>query len=501
MAKKIVIIGGGISGLAAGCYARMNGYEAEIHEAQAQPGGLCTAWQRGGYLFDGCIHWLVGSSPASEWYGIWEELGVIQGRPIFDHEVFSSVVDRNGRTLHFYTNADRFEAHLKELAPADAEASERLCRLIRKFSSFDMPVSKPAELMNFFDGLGMMARLGRFLKDLGTIGKLTLAGLGGWFTDPFLRRAIACSLFDETLPAAALVFTLAQMHKKIAGFPLGGSLEFAQAMARRFTGLGGKIHYRSRVEKLLERDGRAVGVRLAGGEEAAADYVVCAADLRWALYSLLDGRRIDPVHRELFDAGKLFPPLVLVSFGVNMDFSSDISCLGAAYELEKPVSVAGRPLDYFGIKNFCYDPSLAPAGKSVVGTIIPADWAYWEKLSADRAAYEAEKEKIRRFCEEEIEKRHPGFRSKIEAADVATPLTFERWTGDWKGTYMTWMLAPEYQRQHPFIPKTVPGLENFYLASMWTNPPGGIPGGAGVGRGVVQIICRKDRKRFRTAKA
>ena len=40
--RSIIIIGAGIAGLAAGCYAQMNGYSSEIHEAHDKPGGLCT---------------------------------------------------------------------------------------------------------------------------------------------------------------------------------------------------------------------------------------------------------------------------------------------------------------------------------------------------------------------------------------------------------------------------------------------------------------------------
>lgn len=65
MPKKIIIIGAGIAGLSAGCYARMNGYEAEIYEMHDKPGGLCTSWKREGYTIDGCIHWLIGSNPNS----------------------------------------------------------------------------------------------------------------------------------------------------------------------------------------------------------------------------------------------------------------------------------------------------------------------------------------------------------------------------------------------------------------------------------------------------
>jgi len=60
MAKRIVIVGGGVAGLSTCCYARMNGYEAEIHESHTIPGGLCTTWKRGCYQFDGSLEWLVG---------------------------------------------------------------------------------------------------------------------------------------------------------------------------------------------------------------------------------------------------------------------------------------------------------------------------------------------------------------------------------------------------------------------------------------------------------
>ncbi|MBL0079267.1 MAG: NAD(P)/FAD-dependent oxidoreductase [Bacteroidetes bacterium] len=50
---KINIIGAGISGLSAGCYLQMNGFETEIFEKHTIPGGLCTSWNKK-FLVDGC---------------------------------------------------------------------------------------------------------------------------------------------------------------------------------------------------------------------------------------------------------------------------------------------------------------------------------------------------------------------------------------------------------------------------------------------------------------
>jgi phytoene dehydrogenase-like protein len=65
MPKTIAIIGAGIAGLAAGCYAQMNGYDSEIYEMHTLPGGLCTAWERKEYVLDGCIHYLFGTGPGT----------------------------------------------------------------------------------------------------------------------------------------------------------------------------------------------------------------------------------------------------------------------------------------------------------------------------------------------------------------------------------------------------------------------------------------------------
>jgi phytoene dehydrogenase-like protein len=56
MEKSIIIIGAGIAGLSAGCYGQMNGYKTQIFEIHDKPGGVCTAWERKGYTFDGCLH-------------------------------------------------------------------------------------------------------------------------------------------------------------------------------------------------------------------------------------------------------------------------------------------------------------------------------------------------------------------------------------------------------------------------------------------------------------
>jgi phytoene dehydrogenase-like protein len=61
MPKRVIVIGGGIAGLSAGCYSAMNDFDVRIFEMHGIPGGLCTAWKKKEYTFDLCVHWLVGA--------------------------------------------------------------------------------------------------------------------------------------------------------------------------------------------------------------------------------------------------------------------------------------------------------------------------------------------------------------------------------------------------------------------------------------------------------
>jgi phytoene dehydrogenase-like protein len=168
--------------------------------------------------------------------------------------------------------------------------------------------------------------------------------------------------------------------------------------------------------------------------------------------------------------------------------------------LNTPLKVGNEAVDWLTVKNYCYDPTLAPKGKSVVESMMTIkDFEHWEKLYSNKDAYNAEKTRIAKEVAALLEQKYPGFQSSIEVTDVVTPMTYVRYTGNWKGTYMTWIIPPDKTNKFRLVKKTVPGLENFWLSGMWVQPPGGVPTGAMSSRAIIQIICRKDKKRFQTS--
>ncbi|MEI7727727.1 MAG: NAD(P)/FAD-dependent oxidoreductase [Bacteroidota bacterium] len=500
MEKKIVVIGAGIAGLSAGCYARMNGYEAEIYEAHNIPGGLCTSWKRGEYTIDGCLQWLTGSAPGNSFYRIWKELGAIQGRKMYDREEFCRFTGTDGRTFIAYCNVDRLEKHMKDLSPDDAETTELFCRLVRKFTTFEAPLGKAFELYSFTDYARMMWKMLPYMKDLGFCTRLTIGDFAGRFKDPFLREVFPMIIDSADMSLFVLVTTMALLHIKAGGFPEGGSLAFARSIEQRFISLGGKVFYDKSVEKILVKDGSACGIQLQNGEQISAGYVISCADLRTTVYKMLNGKYIEPQHEVLFRTAKIYHSSVQVSFGMNMDLTQEPGCVADITKLEMPMLIGDEKMEWLRVYNYSFDETLAPKGKTVVLCLFPVEnFDYWEKLYADKAVYKAEKERIASVVAEELERKYPGFKSCIEITDVLSPGTYVRYTGNYHGTYMTWVMTPNLMKRYRLVKKTLPGLKNFWLSGMWVQPPGGVPSGAKSSRDILQLICRQDNKKFRTS--
>ena len=120
-ARKVVIIGGGVAGLCAAVYARKCGYEVDLLEQHESPGGLATRWRRGDYVFETCLHWLLGSNPDGALHEEWREVCDVDSLTFLQHEEFIRVESEDGKALHVFTDIDWLEAELLTIAPEDAE--------------------------------------------------------------------------------------------------------------------------------------------------------------------------------------------------------------------------------------------------------------------------------------------------------------------------------------------------------------------------------------------
>jgi phytoene dehydrogenase-like protein len=494
--KSIIVIGGGIAGLSAGVYGQMNGFRTRIFEMhKKKPGGLCTAWKRQGYTVDGCIHWLVGSGERSAFNRIWKDLGALDQKTIVDFDEYGRFEAVDGTTFIVHTNLNRLERHMKELSPEDAPVIDEFISAIRQCTRFEPPMNKAPELMSLGDVLWLFVTQFGFLRLLWKWNKVSLTDFGNRFRNKLIRESFP-QLFMPDFPMTFMLMTFAWMHNRAAGYPIGGSLPFAQAIEKRYRSLGGEIAYKSKVAKIMTENGQAVGVRLEDGTEHRADYVISAADGHATIFDMLDGRYVDDTIRGYYEKLVPFPPLLYIALGVNRTFPEIAPSAGTVIELKDPITIAGKEHRHLGVHVYNFDPTMAPEGKTVLIVMIATDYEYWRKLREDDAAYKAEKEAVADAVVSVLDKRFPGLTGQVEMRDIASPTTFVRYTGNWKGSFEGWQVTPKTWLFGQVMKKSLPGLDHFYMAGQWVEPGGGLPAVAMSGRNVIQIICKREKMKF-----
>jgi phytoene dehydrogenase-like protein len=468
----------------------MNGYRVRMLEMHTSPGGVCTSWTIGGYTFDGCIHNLAGTSADSAFHPMWQELGVLPARPLYVYPELVSVERPDGAPFTVCADLDRLEEHMKALFPADARHIDELIGAARRFIDFDMLGLAAAGTAARIRALTALPRLVKW-------GGLTLEQYAHRFDDPFLRKAFATLLYDWPGQSMLMLLTfLGRMHRGDFGWPRGGSLAFARAIEDRFRSLGGEIRYGARVESVLVESDRAVGVRLAGGETLRADRVVSNAYGPATIFDMLGGRYTTRAVRNYYaHPVDRIEMGVHVALGVARDLSAEPHAI--VLPLAEPVTIAGERRERLYVEPFGFDSTLAPPGKSPLKVVFATSYRYWQELSRDAARYRAEKERIAATVIRLLETRFPGLSSQVEVADVATPLTTERFTGNGRGFEVSvgrMALALLAGRR---LSQTLPGLDRFHMVGQWAGVPG-VPVVAAMGRDVARDICRRDRRPFRT---
>lgn len=490
--KKIIIIGSGISGLSAGCYSQMNNYNTNIFEMHNIPGGLCTTWERKGYKIDGCIHWLAGSGPKNNFNNIWHELGILKELEFVNQDEFIRIKDNGNEELIIYTDVDKLETHLLESAPEDKERIKEFTNAIRIFSGFNLPIDKAPELFNLFDKVKIFGKILPFIKILGKYKKKTLNDFASEFKNPSLRNKFHLIFDISEFPLLATIMTLSYLNNKSAGFPIGGSLNFSRTIEKRYLDLGGKICYHSKVNEILTKNNHAYGIKLEDGAEHYADTIISASDGYNTIFNLLNGKYIDSKIISYYEKLPIFPPLIQISLGVNRNFKDEPHSI--IFSLDKPIDIAGTIRNQIALRHYCFDPTLCPENKSVLTITFQTNFKFWKNMYSNEEFYKKEKDKIAFTVIDKLENHYKGIKEKIEVVDVSTPMTYERYTGNWQGTYEGWLLTNNTMNLK--MKKTLPGLKNFYMIGQWVEPGGGIPPAALSGRNVIQIICRNDSKKF-----
>jgi phytoene dehydrogenase-like protein len=425
MSKKVIIVGGGIAGLSAGVYARKCGFDVTILESHSIAGGICTSWKRKGYLIEGGMHWLAGSSQAQPMNKMWRHIGALDDSvAIISSEPF--IEYRHKETpIRIYRDVDATERHLLELSPADTKEIKNFCKNIRKLKKLIEPITDIKGVKVTKKNRMTLSALLSFLPVISVMSKYSKVSVAQYatrFKHEGIREMFSAMPGNEQ-GIAMLIMTLGALARGGVGFPEGGSLPFAGRIVNTFTSLGGEILYNTPAEKVIVENNRVVGV-MAGGKRMSADAVIITSDTM-AIDHFFD---TPPKAAWLDEMRKVTEPTsaVFVSLGINADLRHYPS--GLLFKFKNPIKISNVTIESLLISNYASDPYYSPEGKTIMTMQLPGDtYDYWKKLKEEGdEKYTEEKKRISNEIIAEISAFMPETDGKVEVCDVATPLTYER---------------------------------------------------------------------------
>ncbi|HLO36366.1 MAG TPA: NAD(P)/FAD-dependent oxidoreductase [Candidatus Deferrimicrobium sp.] len=418
-------------------------------------------------------------------------------------------VNDHGRTIR----------ELRRWSASDAEAYEEYGQLMVEMARFIKPILgiTPPDLTSL-DPRPLLP-LGGLLRSFQQLPErqqavfvqlMTMSAadfLDQWFeTDPLKATMSASGIIGTYLgvrsPGTAYVLLHHYMGEidgafRAWGIPKGGTGGISNAIGNAARALGAEIRMEAPVERILVRDGRAVGVALAdSGEEIRADVVLSSVDARRTFLGMLepgtlDGEFEEEIRRFKFrgSSGKVnmavdrlpeFPSLPGVGEHLRgaISFSPSVDEMEQAYDDAKYGRFSRKPYIDMIIPTLV-DPTMAPPGKHVVSCFV--QYAPYH-LSPELGTWDDQREAFGDAVVDRISEFSPGFRDSILFRNVQTPLDIERTTGLTEGN----IFQGELTLEQLFFNRPVSGYARFktpvrdlWLCGSSTHPGGGIMGANG----------------------
>lgn len=466
----VVVVGAGLSGLAAALHLLGAGRRVTVVEREAVPGGRAGRVVRGGYHLDTGPTVLTMPHLADEAFAAVGDSLRARVDLVPLHPAYRARF-ADGSTLDVHTGAEAMEAEIERFAGArEADGYrrlrawlERLYRVqMRRF--IDADFDSPLTLLH--PDLARLAALGGF-------GRLD-ARIGRFLSDERLRRVFSFqSLYAGVAPERALAaYAVIAYMDTVAGvhFPRGGMHALPRAMADAAADAGAELRYGESVTR-LERSGERITAVVTDTGRIACDAVVLTPDLP-VTYRLLGRVPKRPVGL------RFSPSAVVLHIGTDRTWpwlAHHTLSFGAAWrQTFSELTETGRLMSDPSLlitRPTTTDPSLAPPGHHLHYVLAPCPNT---ALGPGAAEWRDLAPRYRDSLLTELERRGlEGVASAIEEECLVTPAD---WQDRGHAAGSPFSAAHTFAQTGPFRPRNrVRGTVNAVLAGCGTTPGVGVP--------------------------
>ena len=402
-----IIIGAGMSGLAAGIRLAMFDKKVCILESHSIAGGLNSYYQRKGFLLDVGLHALTNFAHPKEKKGplgkLLKQLRIpyeslhlkeqIQSRIVFDQT-----------SLTFTNDLSILMAEVERVFPQELDHFVELIQYIKNYD----------ELSYNNKYLSAKDVVSTFIKS------------------PLLLEMIFCpvliygSAWENDMDFSQFVIMFKSIFLEGFSRPAGGVRTIINLLIEKFESLGGEIKYRHPVERILTLNKTVTGIETKKGEVIHAKKVLSSAGLAETHLLLGKEKNDSLVGRMAFTETILLTDHLPKSFGVEdtIIFYNK----GDYYQYRCPDKL--------------YDPSSAvlcltnnfkddQEGHGIYRVTNMANYDFWKSL--ERNTYKEKKLEVLESSKELVKTLIPSWTGEILLTDVFTPTTIKKYTRHEKG--------------------------------------------------------------------
>ena len=523
-AYDVVIIGAGHNGLVCAAYLLKAGYSVLLLEARSLPGGGATTEElmpeeAPGFKFNPCAinHLFIFLGPVIEElelhkYGL-EYLSC-------DPVVFCPHPD--GKYFLAHKSVEKTCAEIARYSQHDAENYAKYVdywqRFVRSVTPFFNAPPKSLvdiggnyDLKRLQDLFSLLSGVDDTLDLLRTMLSSPMDNINEYFDSEFLKAPLARLSAELSSPPSqkAMAFGAMMMvmrHEPGMARPRGGSGALTEALVKAVQSLGGVILTDQKVEQVLVDDGKAVGVRVAGGKEYRANKgVISSIDVKRLFLHLVDANDVDSadpnlrerVDRRISDNNEtilkidcaLSEPLrfehhehkdeyligsILIADSVNHVEKAHTDCTMGKIPDEDPSMYIVMPTGL--------DASMAPEGKHTlwIEFFAPYQIAGAEGTGLKGTGWTDElKNKVADRVIDKLAQYSPNLKHSIIARHVESPAELSQRVGFYKGNYYHIDMTLDQMlcfRPLPEIANYKTPIDQLFLTGAGTHPGGAISG-------------------------